>query len=89
VGCWLGGQVYSQTVFFQDQLAFDDLASGTFEFGSQATAVASTAGASAQSGTGGSRRLRAAASSIHEYPQVLQRDGGVYRRKHAGWCMKQ
>jgi lipid-binding SYLF domain-containing protein len=53
VGMQLGGQAYSQMVFFEDQAAFDKFTSGKFEFGAQATAVAITAGASAQASTGG------------------------------------
>ena len=53
VGAQLGGQAYSQIVFFEDKRAFDEFTSGNFEFGAQATAVAITAGASAQAGTTG------------------------------------
>ena len=53
VGFQLGGQAYSQIIFFQDKRAFDEFTSGQFEFSAQATAVAITAGASAQAGTGG------------------------------------
>lgn len=53
VGAQLGGQAYSQMIFFQDKRAFDQFTSGNFEFGAQATAVAITAGASAQAGTTG------------------------------------
>ena len=52
-GLQLGGQVYSQMIFFRDERAFDDFASGNFEFGAQATAVALTAGAQASTSTGG------------------------------------
>ena len=52
-GFQLGGQVYSQVIFFQDRRAFEDFSSGNFEFSAQATAVAITAAASAQSSTGG------------------------------------
>jgi lipid-binding SYLF domain-containing protein len=54
VGLQLGGQAYSQIIFFQDKRAFDEFTGGNFEFGAQATAVAITAGASAQAGTTGS-----------------------------------
>ncbi len=54
VGWQLGGQGYSQIVFFQDQRAFDEFTTGKFEFGVQATAVAITAGASASANTAGS-----------------------------------
>ena len=53
VGAQLGGQAYSQIIFFQDKRAFDTFTSGNFEFGAQASAVAITAGASAQAGTTG------------------------------------
>ena len=53
VGFQWGGQVYSQVIFFEDQRAFEDFTSGDFEFGAQATAVAITAAAGAQSSTGG------------------------------------
>ena len=53
VGWQLGGQGYSQIVFFQDQRAFDEFTTGKFEFGVQATAVAITAGASAAANTAG------------------------------------
>ena len=52
-GLQLGGQVYSQMIFFRDERAFDDFTSGNFEFGAQATAVALTAGAQASASTGG------------------------------------
>ena len=47
VGLQLGGQAYSQIIFFEDKRAFDEFTSGNFEFGAQASAVAITAGASA------------------------------------------
>ena len=53
VGLQLGGQVYSQIVFFENENALKDFTSGNFEFSAQATAVAITAGASAEANTGG------------------------------------
>ncbi len=53
VGLQLGGQAFSQIVFFEDKRAFDEFTGGNFEFGAQATAVAITAGASASAGTSG------------------------------------
>jgi lipid-binding SYLF domain-containing protein len=53
VGLQLGGQVYSQIIFFEDERAFKEFTSGNFEFGAQATAVAITAAAGAQATTGG------------------------------------
>ena len=53
VGFQLGGQAYSQIIFFQDQRAYDEFISGGFEFGAQATAVALTLGASLEASTKG------------------------------------
>ena len=54
VGFQLGGQAFSQVIFFEDKRALDEFTSGNFEFGAQATAVAITAAASASTGTSGS-----------------------------------
>lgn len=53
LGLQLGGQAYSQIIFFEDQRAVDEFTSGNFEFGAGASVVALTAGASASAGTGG------------------------------------
>lgn len=53
VGMQLGGQAYSQIIFFEDRRAFEIFTSGNFEFSAQATAVALTAGVSAEVSTGG------------------------------------
>ena len=53
VGFQMGGQVYSQIIFLEDKRAYDEFTSGNFEFSAQATAVAITAAAGAQSSTGG------------------------------------
>ena len=47
VGFQLGGQVYAQFVFFEDETALGHFQRGNFELGAQASAVAATAGASA------------------------------------------
>lgn len=54
VGFQLGGQAFSQIIFFEDERAYKEFTSGNFEFGAQASAVAITAGAQAQASTGGS-----------------------------------
>lgn len=53
VGLQLGGQVYSQIIFFENESALNNFTSGNFEFSAQATAVAITAGVSAEASTGG------------------------------------
>lgn len=46
IGLQIGGQKYSQFIFFRDQVALEHFTRGNFEFGAQASAVAITAGAS-------------------------------------------
>ena len=53
VGFQLGGQAYSQIVFFKDERAFKEFTSGSFEFGAEASAVAITAAAGAKANTAG------------------------------------
>jgi lipid-binding SYLF domain-containing protein len=47
VGLSLGGQKYSQFIFFKDDVALGHFKRGNYELGAQASAVAVTAGASA------------------------------------------
>ena len=53
IGFQLGGQVFSQMIFFQDKRAFDEFTSGNFEFDAGVSAVAITAGVQAKAGTEG------------------------------------
>jgi len=53
LGFQLGGQVFSEMIFFQDKRAYDEFTSGNFEFDASASAVAITAGAQAKAGTKG------------------------------------
>src|SRR5437667_7732366 len=54
VGFQLGGQAYSEIIFFQNQAALKNFTSGNFEFGAEASAVAITAAAGAGTSTTGS-----------------------------------
>ena len=47
IGLQIGGQVYAEYIFFKDKTAFDHFRRGNFEMGAQVSAVAITAGASA------------------------------------------
>lgn len=60
IGYQLGGQVFSEIIFFQDKRAYDEFTSGNFEFDASASAVAITAGAQARAGTTG----RSAGASV-------------------------
>ncbi len=53
IGFQLGGEAFSEIIFFQDKRAYDEFTSGNFEFGATAQAVVITAGAQAKAGTGG------------------------------------
>lgn len=47
IGLQLGGQVYSEIIFFKTQVTLNNFKWGNFEFSAQVSAVAATAGASA------------------------------------------
>ena len=47
IGLQLGGQSYSEAIFFKDKAAYDRFIGGKFKFAAQVSAVAATEGASA------------------------------------------
>ena len=53
VGFQLGGQAFSQIIFFQDKRAYDEFTSGNFEFDGSLSAVVITAAAQAKTSTQG------------------------------------
>ena len=53
IGFQLGGQAFSQIIFFQDKRAYMEFIGGEFEFDASASAVAITAGVQAKAGTEG------------------------------------
>lgn len=53
IGLQIGGQAFSEIIFFQDKRAYDEFTRGQFEFGANASAVAITAGATAKASTTG------------------------------------
>lgn len=53
IGWQLGGQAYSQVIYFEDKRAFEDFTSGNFEFAAQAEAIAITSSAGASAGSEG------------------------------------
>jgi lipid-binding SYLF domain-containing protein len=65
VGAQLGGQAYSQIIFFKDKRAFDEFTSGNFAFGAEATAVAITAAASARASTEGGASAAKSGNTEH------------------------
>ncbi|GAA4899652.1 YSC84-related protein [Ferrimonas pelagia] len=66
-GLQLGGQAYSQIIFFQNKDAYTEFTSGDFEFGAQASAVALTVGASAGANTKGTTAGAGSAQADNRY----------------------
>jgi lipid-binding SYLF domain-containing protein len=62
IGLQLGGQAFSQIIFFENEAALNNFTSGNFEFSADASAVAITAGASAGANTGGGTSAGASSS---------------------------
>jgi lipid-binding SYLF domain-containing protein len=54
VGFQLGGQAYSEMIFFEDERSLKEFTGGNFEFGADASAIAITASANAKASTTGS-----------------------------------
>lgn len=54
VGFQLGGEAFSEMIFFEDQRSFDEFTGGNFEFSADASAIAITASAKAAATTTGS-----------------------------------
>lgn len=54
IGFQLGGQAFSEIIFFKNKAAYYTFTNGNFEFSAQASAVAINAGANAQTSTTGS-----------------------------------
>ena len=74
IGFQLGGQAFSEIIFFEDKRAYDDFTSGNFEFDASASAVAITAGAQAKAGTEGST------ASASAGPATGKQAGSSYRK---------
>ena len=53
LGFQLGGQAFSEIIFFQDKRSYDDFTQGSFEFDASVSAVVVTAGAQAKAGSEG------------------------------------
>ncbi|MBU1342060.1 MAG: lipid-binding SYLF domain-containing protein [Proteobacteria bacterium] len=54
IGFQLGGQAFSEIIFFQDKRSYDEFTGGNFEFDGSLSAVAITAAVQAQASTQGS-----------------------------------
>ena len=75
IGLQLGGQAYSQVIFFKDQSSYENFTSGNFEFDAQASAIAVTASAQASAGTTGSGASAGAGGSAGKQAGTEYRKG--------------
>lgn len=64
IGFQLGGEGYSEIIFFQDERSFREFTGGNFEFGADAQAVAITL--AAQAGAGSTGASAGASASKHD-----------------------
>jgi lipid-binding SYLF domain-containing protein len=87
IGFQLGGQAFSQIIFFEDQRAYKEFTSGNFEFGAQAGAVAITAGAQAQAGTTGATAGASAGDDAGKQVQASYHKGMVVFTQAKGGLM--
>jgi lipid-binding SYLF domain-containing protein len=93
VGFQLGGEAFSEIIFFQNRQAFDKFTSGGFKFDAGVGAVVITAGASADAGTGGAnagasgtKKHATTAGSYHKGMAVftIVKGGAMYEMSVAG-----
>lgn len=75
IGFQLGGQAFSEIIFFQDKRAYNEFTSGNFEFDASASAVAITAGAQAKAGTEGVTAGASAGPGTAEHADITYTKG--------------
>lgn len=75
VGFQLGGQAFSQIIFFQDKRSYGEFTSGEFEFDASASAVAITAGVQAKAGTEGATAGASAGPATGEQAKTSYHKG--------------
>jgi len=78
VGAQLGGQAFSEIIFLQDKRAFDEFTKGEFEIGAEISAVAITAGVSAEATTGGTGAGKSITSDKAEVKSTYQKGIAVF-----------
>jgi lipid-binding SYLF domain-containing protein len=77
IGFQIGGEAFSEIVFFEDQRAYDEFTSGNFEFGAEVQAVAVTAGAQAQASTAGASAGATAGPKTNKQAETKYHKGMV------------
>jgi len=77
IGFQLGGQAFSEIIFFQDKRSYTEFTSGDFEFDASASAVAITAGVQAKAGTEGVTGGASAGPATGDYAKTNYSKGMV------------
>jgi lipid-binding SYLF domain-containing protein len=75
IGFQLGGQAFSQMIFFEDKRAFEEFTGGNFEFDAGVSAVAITAGVQAKAGSEGATAGASAGPSTGTQAKTAYRKG--------------
>lgn len=75
IGFQLGGQLFSEIIFFQDKRAYNEFTSGNFEFDAAASVVAITVGAQAKVGTEGATAGASVGPATGEQAKTSYRKG--------------
>ncbi|MCG6909284.1 MAG: hypothetical protein LJE94_04060 [Deltaproteobacteria bacterium] len=85
IGFQMGGQVFSEIIFFEDKRAYDDFTGGNFEFDASASAVAITAGVQAKAGTEGTTAgVSAGPATGKQAPSVYRKGMAVFVHTKGG-----
>jgi lipid-binding SYLF domain-containing protein len=89
IGFQLGGEAYSELIFFEDKRAYDDFTSGEFEFGAQAQAIAITSSAGAGASTTGTTASANATQAKTKYSKgmavfIMGKGGLMYEASVGG-----
>ncbi|MDX1335797.1 MAG: YSC84-related protein, partial [Gammaproteobacteria bacterium] len=88
VGLQIGGQAFSQIIFFEDERAFNEFTSGNFEFGAGASAVAITAGAQAGSSTAGGGQSSASGGAPGTFHGGFHKGMAVFVHTRGGFMLE-
>lgn len=89
IGFQVGGQAFSQLIFFQDKRAYDEFVNGSFEFDAGVSAVAVTAGAQARAGTDGqSAGASAGPNSGTQTPASYRKGMAVFVHSIGGFMLE-
>ena len=88
VGLQIGGQAFSQILFFEDERAFNEFTSGNFELSAGASAVAITAGAQAGASTGGGGQSSASGGAPGSFQGGYHKGVAIFVHTKGGFMLE-